>query len=66
MSGTIYGNPGQIVTRLIGSAVAAVFTFGMTFLLFKVIGALTPLRVSAEVEAKGIDEAVCQEKGAAE
>ena len=65
-TGAIYGNPGQIVTQLIGCAVTAVFAFGMTFLIFKGIGALTPLRVSAEVEAKGIDEAVYREKGAVE
>jgi ammonium transporter, Amt family len=55
VTGLIYGGVGQFFAQVI--EVAAVFTavFGLSFVFFKVCGALKLLRVSPEVELKGLD-----------
>jgi Amt family ammonium transporter len=53
--GLLFGNPGQVVTQALG--VIAVFAYCgvLTFILLKVIGAITPLRPSEHEESIGMD-----------
>ena len=54
-SGLVDGNPGQVVTQAIAIIAVAGYTGVMTFILLKVIGAVTPLRPSEGEEAVGMD-----------
>ena len=54
-SGLVDGNPGQVLTQAIAIIAVAVYTGAMTFILLKVIGAVTPLRPSDAEEAVGMD-----------
>ena len=54
-SGLVDGNPGQVLTQAIAIIAVAVYTGAMTFILLKVIGAVTPLRPSEREEAVGMD-----------
>ena len=54
-SGLVDGNPGQVLTQAIAIIAVAVYTGAMTFILLKVIGAVTPLRPSLGEEAVGMD-----------
>ena len=54
-SGLVDGNPGQVLTQAIAIIAVAVYTGAMTFILLKVIGAVTPLRPSEREEAIGMD-----------
>ena len=42
-------------TQLLGAAINAVYAFGITFIVFKVINAVKSIRVSPEVELEGLD-----------
>lgn len=54
-NGLFYGNPFQLVIESFGIVVVAAFSFAGSFVLLKVIGRLTPLRVSPGEEAQGLD-----------
>jgi Amt family ammonium transporter len=51
-----FGNPHQFLVQALAVAVVAVFAFGGSFILLKVIDKVTPLRVSPEEEEEGLDE----------
>jgi len=53
--GLIEGNPQQLLIQLYGVAVTLAWAGGVTFLLLKLVGAFTPLRVSREHELEGLD-----------
>jgi Amt family ammonium transporter len=53
--GLFYGNPMQFVVQLKAVAVTVVYSFGVTFVLLKVVNALVGLRVSQENERIGLD-----------
>ena len=53
--GLIYGNADQFLWQLIAVVAAPVYAFVMTFALLKLIGLVTPLRVSERDEALGLD-----------
>lgn len=53
--GLLYGNPGQVVTQLIGVGAAIAFAAIGTFVILKVISLFTSLRVSKEEEITGLD-----------
>lgn len=53
--GLLYGNPGQVVTQLIGVGTAVAFAAIGTFVIFKVISLFTSLRISKEEEITGLD-----------
>jgi Amt family ammonium transporter len=53
--GLIDGNPGQVMTQIIGVAVTVAWSGVLTFVILKVIDVITPLRVSAEAEQIGLD-----------
>jgi ammonium transporter, Amt family len=54
-AGLIDGNPRQVLVQLLAIVVTFVWSGGATFLLLKVVGLLTPLRVSKEQEFEGLD-----------
>ncbi len=53
--GLLAGNPGQLVNQLIAVGATWVLAAVATFVLLKVIGLFTPLRVSKEEEIAGLD-----------
>jgi len=53
--GLIDGNPRQVLIQLAGVAVTVAWTGIMTFVILKLVGVLTALRVSPEAEQVGLD-----------
>jgi Amt family ammonium transporter len=53
--GLMFGNPGQVTKQLIAILATILFSGTLSFLLLKLIGLLTPLRVSQHGEASGMD-----------
>jgi Amt family ammonium transporter len=53
--GLFFGNPGQFVIQLIAVGVTLVFSFVVSYILFKILDATMGLRVSAEDEVAGLD-----------
>lgn len=49
------GGTGQLIAQLIGAATAAIWAFGLGFLLFKIMDLCFGIRVSPEEELKGLD-----------
>ena len=62
-TGALYGNPGQIVTQLIGIAVVAVYTLIMTLIIGVVINKTIGLRVDLKEEVEGLDTHLHEESG---
>lgn len=60
--GLFYGNPGQLVVQVEAVVVVAAFAFVVSFLLLKLVGLVSPLRVTAEQEEMGLDESQHDEK----
>lgn len=60
--GLLYGNPHQLLVQLIGVAATIAFAVLATWLLLKLVGLLTELRVSPEEEEMGLDITVHGEK----
>ena len=56
VNGFLYGNPYQLSSQLIAVLVVAAYAFFGSYLLLKVTGLFTPLRVSPEDEEKGLDQ----------
>jgi len=61
--GLFYGNPGQFVIQVIAVVATLVFSFVLSYILFKIIDATMGLRVSAEDEVAGLDITEHQETG---
>jgi Amt family ammonium transporter len=55
VTGLLYGGATQILAQLAEAGAIIVFVFGLSFVFFRVLSALKLLRVSAEVELKGLD-----------
>lgn len=53
--GWFYGNPGFFFTQLKAMAIVAVYAFSVSWLIFKFINFLVPLRVTSEEEELGLD-----------
>jgi ammonium transporter, Amt family len=53
--GLIDGNPGQVVTQLIGVLATLVYAAVVSFILLKVVDALVGLRVKESAEEEGLD-----------
>jgi ammonium transporter, Amt family len=53
--GLLYGDPTQIMAQLSSCITVAVFGFIMGYVWFKLSDAITPIRVTAEVETEGLD-----------
>jgi Amt family ammonium transporter len=54
-NGLFYGNPHLLLVEAFAIAVVAGFAFAGSFLLLKLIGVFTPLRVTPEEEEAGLD-----------
>ncbi len=62
-NGLLYGNPGQFVTQLIAVVVTAGYSFGVSYVLLRIVDATVGLRVSAEEESVGLDLSQHSESG---
>jgi Amt family ammonium transporter len=56
VNGLLYGNPYQLSAQLIAVIVVATYAFFGSYLLLKLTGLFTPLRVSPEDEERGLDQ----------
>jgi Amt family ammonium transporter len=61
--GLFFGNPGQLVTQFIAVGATLVFSFVISYLLFKILDATMGLRVPVEDEVAGLDITEHQETG---
>ncbi|MGB8991635.1 MAG: ammonium transporter [Desulfobaccales bacterium] len=61
--GLFFGNPGQFVIQVIAVLTTLVFSFVVSFILFKILDATMGLRVSTEEEMAGLDIGEHQETG---
>jgi Amt family ammonium transporter len=55
VTGLLHGDVSQFVLQLGGATLCAVYAFGLTYVVFKTVNAIAPLRVSKEVELEGLD-----------
>jgi Amt family ammonium transporter len=53
--GLVYGNAAQLGHQALAVLVTPAYAFGMTYLLLRLIGLVTPLRATAHEEALGMD-----------
>jgi Amt family ammonium transporter len=53
--GLIYGNPKTFLIHLLAIAIVGAYTFFGSYILYKVVDAITPLRVAKEDEDLGLD-----------
>ena len=53
--GLFYGNPAFFFTQLKGLSIVVAFSFSMSFVIFKFINFILPIRVSQEEELLGLD-----------
>ena len=53
--GLLYGDFSQFIMQLIDAGTVAIFGFVMAYVWFKISDAITPIRVSKEVELEGLD-----------
>jgi Amt family ammonium transporter len=60
--GFAYGNSAFFLTQLKGMAIAVTFSFVVSYLIFKFIDLVLPLRVSSEDEEMGLDASQHNEK----
>ncbi len=60
--GLLYGNPEFFVTQLKGVVITVVFSFVMSFIIFKLINLVQPIRVTSEEEEEGLDASQHNEK----
>lgn len=62
VDGLFYGNPTFFITQLKGVLIVGLFSFVMSFLIFKVINLIQPIRVTSEEEEEGLDASQHNEK----
>ena len=55
VTGLLHGDSSQFMVQLGGATLCAVYAFGLTFIVFKVVNAVYPMRVSKEIELEGLD-----------
>jgi ammonium transporter, Amt family len=61
--GFIYGNPNQLFIQLFGVGVVLVYSFIMTFVIYKLLDKTMGVRVSEKEEAMGLDVTQHNERG---
>ena len=61
--GLFFGNPGQLLTQFIAVLVTIVYSFVISYILFKILDATMGLRVSTDDEVRGLDISEHQETG---
>ncbi|WP_029274116.1 ammonium transporter [Pedobacter borealis] len=60
--GLFYGNPTFFITQLKGAVIVIIFSFVVSFIIFKFINLIQPIRVSEEEEEMGLDASQHDEK----
>jgi Amt family ammonium transporter len=55
VTGLIHGDTSQFLVQLGGATLCAVYAFGFTFAVFKLVNAVKSMRVSRETEIEGLD-----------
>jgi len=60
--GLFYGNPTFFITQLKGALIVIAFSFVVSFIIFKFINLIQPIRVSEEDEEMGLDASQHNEK----
>lgn len=60
--GLLYGNPEFFFTQLKGMLIAVTFSFVMSFIVFKIVNLVQPIRVTSEEEEEGLDASQHNEK----
>jgi Amt family ammonium transporter len=55
VTGLLHGDTSQFLLQLGGATLCAVYAFGLTYVFFKIVNAIAPMRVSKEVELEGLD-----------
>lgn len=62
VDGLLYGNPAFFITQLKGVVIVVIFSFVMSFVIFKLINLVQPIRVTSEEEEEGLDASQHNEK----
>ena len=62
VDGLLYGNPEFFFTQLKALLIVVTFSFSVSFLIFKFINLIQPIRVSSEDEEEGLDATQHNEK----
>jgi len=60
--GLFYGNPEFFITQLKGAVIVIIFSFVVSFVIFKLVNLINPIRVSDEEEEIGLDASQHDEK----
>ena len=55
VTGLLHGDTSQFILQLGGATLCAVYAFTLTFVVFKIVNAIAPMRVSKEAELEGLD-----------
>ena len=58
VSGLIEGNLHQLAVQCLAVVICVAYTFGVTWLILKVLNVFEPVRVADEVELSGLDAAI--------
>ena len=61
--GALYGNPGQVLTQLLGVVAVGVYAAAVTYVLLKIIDKVIGLRVPVADEREGLDSTEHGETG---
>ncbi len=57
VKGLFYGDASQFMAQIAGVVTNAVFVFAVMYVFFKILDKSVPLRVPAELELEGLDQA---------
>jgi Amt family ammonium transporter len=60
--GLFYGNPAFFLTQLKGVLIVSIFSFVVSFVIFKLVNLIQPIRVTSEEEEAGLDSSQHNEK----
>jgi Amt family ammonium transporter len=60
--GLFYGNPSFFLTQLKAMAIAVTYSFVVSYLIFKLVNLIQPIRVTSEEEEMGLDASQHNEK----
>ncbi len=55
VTGLLYGDYRQFFTQVGGATFMALYIFGFTYVVFSLVNAISPIRVTKEVELEGLD-----------
>ncbi len=55
VKGLFYGDGSQLIAQIIGCITLIVWAFGASYVFFKILNAIIPMRVPANVELEGLD-----------